>query len=222
MNKDKYQYRIYGRNKGRKKINKNIIANENFYKKFSFDLKRDIIKNKNIILDIGSGNGENAILLAKKNLKNLIVACDVFLDGNLNLCNFLYDNKIDNVKIYSKNVIELFDSLQDINLFSEVWILFPDPWPKKRHQKRRLIDKKFFNKVYPFLVNKSKIFIATDSTSYLQSIMQTIFCIKSFFRWINYKPDQWIYRYKSLPETKFYKKAEKSSRNSFLLELEKI
>ena len=116
----------------------------------------------------------------------------------------------------------MFDGLNKDSYFNEIWILFPDPWPKKKHFKRRLINDNFFKKVYPYLKKNGKIFIATDSTSYLKSIMNSIYKTKSLFNWQNNKPQEWIYEMLDLPCTKFFKKAQNSYRSSFFIELVKI
>jgi len=100
--------------------------------------------------------------------------------------------------------------------------LFPDPWPKKKHYKRRLINDNFLKKVYPYIKKNGKIFIATDSTSYLKSIMNSLYKTKYLFNWQNNKPQNWIYDNLDLPYTKFFKKAQNSYRSSFFIELVKI
>ena len=213
------KYKIYGRIKGRKNIQS---IDYNFFNKTIIDLKKDLKKNKKNILDIGSGSGENSLFLAKNNPNMLIVACDVFRDGNINLCNKLFESKLNNVRLFTSNVIKLFDHLKPDQYFNEIWILFPDPWPKYRHNKRRLINIDFFKMIYPFLKSKGNIFIATDSVPYLNSIMINIYAIKSWFKWKNDKPQNWNYEIQDLPFTKYYKKAQNLYRFSFFIKLEKI
>ena len=213
------EYKIYGRNRGRKNIK---FLDYSFYKKFLIDLEKDLLNFEKIIIDIGSGSGENSLFLAKKNPDKLIIASEVFKDGNINLCNQLLKLKIKNVKLFSENAIKLFEKLKKENFIEEIWILFPDPWPKKRHQKRRLIDIKFFKIICSFLNNGSKVFIATDSTSYLFSIINSIYEMKLLLRWENDRPYNWLYKYYDLPNTKFYRKAENSYRSSFFIKLIKI
>jgi len=219
MEKNFYKYRIYGRSKGRKKI-KSI--DNNFFDDHKINIKKDLKKNKKNILDIGSGNGENSLFLANKNPNALIVAVEIFQDGNINLCNQISNLKLNNIKLYSSNVLELFDQLKKEDFFNEIWILFPDPWPKKRHYKRRLINENFLKKIYPFLKKNGKIFIATDSASYLRSIMNSIYKTKLLFNWHNDRPQIWTYGILDLPFTKFFKKAKNSYRASFFIELVKI
>ena len=219
MKKISDKYTIYGRKKGRKKIHS---VDKDFFVNYKINLEKDIRKNKKNIIDVGSGKGENTLLLAKKNPDALIIAIEIFWDGNINLCKQLSKLKLYNVKIFSSNVLKLFDHLNKDDYFNEIWILFPDPWPKKKHYKRRLINDNFFTKVYPYLKKDGKIFIATDSSSYLKSIMNSIYKTKSLFNWLNNKPQNWIYEMLDLPCTKFFKKAQNSYRSSFFIELVKI
>ena len=214
-----YEYKIYGRKKGRKKI---ISADKDFFRNCKINLDKDIKKNKKNILDVGSGSGENTLFLAKKNPNALIIAIEIFQDGNINLCNQLSNSKLNNVRLFSSNVLKLLDGLNKDSYFNEIWILFPDPWPKNKHFKRRLINDNFFKKVYPYLKKNGKIFIATDSASYLKSIMNSIYKTKSLFNWQNNKPQEWIYEMLDLPCTKFFKKAQNSYRYSIFIELIKI
>ena len=143
MKKISDKYTIYGRKKGRKKIN---IVEKDFFVNCRINLETDIKKNKMNIIDVGSGRGENTLFLAKKNPDALIIAIEIFWDGNINLCKQLSKLKLYNVKIFSSNVLKLFDQLNEDDYFNEIWILFPDPWPKKKHYKRRLINDNFFYK----------------------------------------------------------------------------
>ena len=219
MKKISDKYTIYGRKKGRKKIHS---VDKDFFANYKINLELNIKKNKKNIIDVGSGKGENTLFLAKKNPDALIIAIEIFWDGNINLCKQLSKLKLYNVKIFSSNVLKLFDHLNKDDYFNEIWILFPDPWPKKKHYKRRLINDNFFTKVYPYLKKDGKIFIATDSSSYLKSIMNSIYKTKSLFNWLNNKPQNWIYEMLDLPCTKFFKKAQNLSRTSFFIELVKI
>ena len=219
MKKISNKYTIYGRKKGRKKIHS---VDKDFFINYKINLGKDIKKNKKNIIDVGSGNGENTLFLAKKNPDALIIAIEIFWDGNINLCKQISKLKLYNVKIFSSNVLKLFNHLNTDDYFNEIWILFPDPWPKSKHQKRRLINVNFFTKVYSYLKKDGKIFIATDSSSYLKSIMNSIYKTKSLFNWLNNKPQKWIYEMLDLPCTKFFKKAQNSYRSSFFIELVKI
>lgn len=218
MEKDIHRYKLFGRRKGRKKNLDNF--EKNFLKKI-ITKKIELDKNNNNILDIGSGSGENSLYLSKKFMLSQIIACEKFEDGNLNLCKLIKVNNINNILIFNGNVLEFFDTIKK-NVLDSIWILFPDPWPKKRHHKRRLINYTFLNYIHNFLKDSGRIMIATDSSSYMQLIFNLIYELKHKYEWENQNYQTWNYEFLDLAETKFYKKALNSNRKSTFFSLKKI
>jgi tRNA (guanine-N7-)-methyltransferase len=124
--------------------------------------------------------------------------------------------------LFQGNVLEFFDLLKKEKIFNEIWILFPDPWPKIRHHKRRLLNENFLKKIHSYLKDDGRVMIASDSSTYLSSILVNIYQLKDYFLWKNQRVNFWNYQYLDLPITKFYKKAKKSNRNTMFIELIKI
>ena len=213
------KYRIYGRRKGRKK--KNINLNKNIINKIILN-EINLNQNNYNILDIGSGSGENSLYLSKLYPNSKIFACEIFLDGNLNLCNQIFLKKIKNITIYNGNVIELLDNINKKNFFDLVSILFPDPWPKKRPNSRRLLNIKFINQLLKFIKKNGEIHIATDSKPYLRQILTIVYKLKNYLLWKNQSKTGWEYDINILPKTKYLKKALKSDRKPFYIKLIKI
>jgi len=215
----RFKYKLFGRFRGRKKIHHSSFQDS---KKYQFNLERDINNSKYNILDIGSGSGENALFLSDTYPDSKIITCELFYDGNVNLVKQIKKNKITNISLFHGNVLEFLDHAEPLLTFDEIWILFPDPWPKIRHHKRRLISNFFLEKIYKYLRHSGKLMIATDSQSYIQSIIKNIFLIQNTYTWNNQKVSEWDYGNLELPKTKFYKKAMKLNRNSMFFELLKI
>jgi len=219
MEKIKSEYRIFGRRKGRKKLldifDQCVINSmaKNSVKLYS---------NDHNILDIGSGNGENAIFLSKMFPKSRIVACDIFSDGNVNLYKSILSNHIKNITLYEGNVMQFIDTLDKKKVFNTIWILFPDPWPKKRHNKRRLIDSVFMDKIKNILKKNGGIHIVTDSKSYLRQILSIVYEFRNIFAWENQKKSEWEFDSTKIVETKYYRKAIKSNRKSIYIKLNKL
>ena len=184
------------------------------------DLSTDLVEKK-IILDIGSGNGENTLFLSKKYPEDLIIASEIYQDGNINLCQKLHNNKINNVKIFNQNILILFEKFKLNNFIKEIWILFPDPWPKIRHFKRRLINASFIEKIFILLEKNGKIYIATDSNSYFISILK-VFYNSKLFKWINDMPDKWNYSLNYSYKTKYFEKSLRNNNKSFIVIFQKI
>ena len=213
---DNFKYKLFGRFKGRKK-SKQISFNN-----YKVSIKDDIDHRNFNILDIGSGSGENALFLSNFYSSAKVITCELFEDGNINLFNSIQINKIDNIRLFNGNVLEFLDKLNHFLIFDQIWILFPDPWPKKRHHKRRLINSSFLKKVHLYIKNSGKLMIASDSQSYIQSILEIIYDVKEFYCWKNQRVAKWNYSNLELPRTKFYRKAEKSNRNTMIFKLRKI
>ena len=207
-------YRLYGRTKGRKN-NKNDVSFLRI-KLISID------HNKYNILDIGSGFGESTIKIAKKDKKKIVICCEKYIDGLNNLFKEVQKEQLDNVYIYQGNVHQMLDEYCSKNSLSEVWILFPDPWPKKRHQKRRLINEEFLHKIEKYMKKNCYLLISTDSTSYLKEILFLVYKIRNSFCWENQNIYGLEYQNNLIPQTKYYKKALKSGRNSFFIKLRKL
>jgi len=213
------KYNIYGRTKGRKK--KKYDIDQSF---INGVLTKDINLNKknHNILDIGSGSGENSLHLSMLFPKSKIIACENYFDGNLNLCNEIYNKKITNISIFNGNVLELIDKTTKQNVFDSIWILFPDPWPKKRHFKRRLINDDFIKKLISLIKIHGKIHIVTDSQSYFRQILLTIYEFRNHYLWENQNIILWEFDTTKFPQTKFYKKAIKYDRKPIYIRLKKL
>ena len=122
-----------------------------------------------IILEIGFGNGENTAFLAAKNPNALVVASEVYLSGIGSLLNSITQNSLNNIKIYDDDVRELLLKLPN-EIFNEIYIICPDPWPKARHHKRRLIKHDFLKVLGNVLREKGTVYISTDWENYAESI----------------------------------------------------
>jgi len=218
MLKSNYPNRLYGRTRGRskKKINlKKYYETLDKYKIQKFDKKLDYI------LDVGTGYGETSIFLAKKYSKQLIIACEKYIDGNLFLLNNIKKNNINNIRLHPGNVCDLLERI-NYKCFGLVFIFFPDPWPKNKHSKRRLLSSRFLSKLHKKLKQNSDVYIATDSAIYIRFILNSIYKSKDYFYWLNHsKLHLDIKDYFDI-ETKYYKKAINSQRKPSLFILRKL
>ena len=211
---NKFTYRLYGRTKGRK----NNKDNKLFLK---IKLK-NIDKKKYNILDIGSGFGESTIKMAKQNRKQIVICCEKYIDGLNNLYKKAQKELLDNIFIFQGNVHQMLDEYCSQSSISEVWILFPDPWPKKKHLKRRLINEFFLTKIKKYLKTGATINIASDSRIYISEILKNIYNLRTEFKWLNQSKSEWDYDPEILPETKYYKKALENGLDPFYIKLKKL
>ena len=166
-----------------------------------------------IILEIGFGNGENTSFLASKNPNALIVASEVYLSGIGSLLNNIAKNSLKNIKIFDQDVRELLFKLPN-KIFDEIYIICPDPWPKARHHKRRLIKHDFLKILAKVLKKNGTAYISTDWENYAESIEEELEKTKDQFSFTQISNE-------GMPITRFQQRAIKEGRSiyTFLLKV---
>ena len=122
-------------------------------------------------LEIGFGNAENIIFQAINNPSYLFIGSEVYMSGIGTLVSSIKENNINNIKIFSDDIRLLLDQSPK-KVFDSVIIICPDPWPKEKHHKRRLINKSFLEMVHDFMKDDSNIYISTDWENYAECISE--------------------------------------------------
>ena len=122
-------------------------------------------------LEIGFGNAENIIFQAINNPSYLFIGSEVYMSGIGTLVSSIKENNISNIKIFSDDIRLLLDQSPK-KVFDSVIIICPDPWPKEKHHKRRLINKSFLKMVHDFMNDDSNLYISTDWENYAESISE--------------------------------------------------
>ena len=130
-----------------------------------FDTKYD-----SVFFEIGFGNGEHMIYMAQKYPKTAFIGCEPFENGVATAIRYIKELNLKNIKIFRGDARELLAKLQNHSI-NRCYILFPDPWRKKRHHKRRIINSQFLNFLKEKLSASSELRIATDHADYLQQIL---------------------------------------------------
>jgi tRNA (guanine-N7-)-methyltransferase len=114
------------------------------------------------VLDIGVGMGNTSIALAKAHPENDYLAVEVHQPGVGSLLRQIEAAAISNVRVICHDVMEVLTQQIPDRCLEHVYIFFPDPWPKKRHHKRRLINSEFVSLLIPKLMPHARLYIATD------------------------------------------------------------
>ena len=128
----------------------------------------DIFKNKNsdLILEIGFGMGTSTAEIAKSNLNKNYIAIEVHSPGVGNLLKLIQENNISNLKIIQHDAVEVLNLMIKNDSLDGIHIFFPDPWPKKRHHKRRLIQSNLLKLIAQKIKKTGYLHIATDWEDY--------------------------------------------------------
>jgi tRNA (guanine-N7-)-methyltransferase len=131
----------------------------------------------------------------------------------------LKDDQLDNIKISQLDIRILLAKIADL-FFDEIYILFPDPWPKQKHYKRRLIDLEFLEILAKKIKSDGKLIIATDHDAYKTWILSAILKSNSFELLIKNKND-WLDFPTDWTITKYQKKAMAEGREAVIFNLKK-
>ena len=158
---------------------KNLELFKNFEIKNLKDLKYSLKKYSKCALEIGFGNGENLINQAILNPNTLHIGSEVYKSGIGSLIGAINQKKLSNIKIYQNDVRDLFDCKPE-EIFDFIIIICPDPWPKEKHHKRRLINKEFLQMIFNFMTENSYLHISTDWQNYAESIEKDLRVFKKF------------------------------------------
>ncbi len=136
------------------------------------DLDRVFGRRAPRFLEIGCGTGDAIISLAQSNPDNDYIGIEVYLPGLGSMLQKIRACGLSNVRLLRDDAMEcLQDAILD-HSFDGIMVFFPDPWPKKRHHKRRLIQPEFLSLVAKKLKRKGRLYLATDWQDYADHILE--------------------------------------------------
>lgn len=128
---------------------------------------------RDIFLEIGFGNGKHLLQQAAAHPENGYIGAEPFINGVACCVRGITTLPEDNVRIHDGDVRELLRMMPD-NMLAGVYILFPDPWPKTRQHKKRLLQGHFLQLLLPKIIAGGRLLIATDHEGYAEHINQVI------------------------------------------------
>lgn len=163
------------RNKSLNKTQIQIL--EQYYNNYGLVFKDELLdhnkvfnNDNDVIIEIGFGNGQATYQIAKDYKNKNFIGIEVYLQGYLQLLNKIGCDKLSNIKLIRFDAVAVLDHMIENNSISGFHIFFPDPWQKKKHHKRRLIQKDFVSKLISKLKEGGYIYIATDWQDYSDQI----------------------------------------------------
>ncbi|MFT5425107.1 MAG: tRNA (guanine-N7-)-methyltransferase [Gammaproteobacteria bacterium] len=127
-----------------------------------------------IILEIGSGMGDATAQMARQHRENDYLAVEVHRPGIGSLIRRIEKEKLSNIRLISHDIVDILKYQLPENSIDCVYIFFPDPWPKKKHHKRRLINTSLLLLIKQVLKKHGRLFIATDWEDYAEHIIELI------------------------------------------------
>ena len=150
------------------------------FKQEVIDLKQIFPTAEKIIMEIGFGMGEATTIIAQNNPNNGYLAVDVHPPGIGKLLARIVDHDLTNLKVIEEDVHVVLQHMIADESLAGIHLYFPDPWPKTKHNKRRIVNEGFLQLIYPKIKMGGFIHIATDWVPYAKN-MQEVFAQSDLF-----------------------------------------
>ena len=150
------------------------------FKQEIIDLNQIFPTSDKVIMEIGFGMGEATAIIAKNHPNNGYIAVDVHPPGIGKLLARIVENDLTNLKVIEEDVHVVLQHMIADESLDGIHLYFPDPWPKKKHNKRRIVNENFLQLIHPKIKKGGFIHIATDWVPYAESI-QEVFAASPLF-----------------------------------------
>ena len=159
------------------------------FQESQIDLQTLFPKSQPIVMEIGYGMGEATWQIAKADPSTNYLGVEVHMPGVGKLMARLDEYELTNVRLIERDVFEVFYYMVKDSSLDGVHLFFPDPWPKKRHFKRRIVNERFLNDVHAKLKPGGYLHIATDWVPYAEWIKEVFSETKLFTGGVVDRPD---------------------------------
>ena len=166
-------------------------------------------------LEIGFGGGEHLAAQAESHPEIGFIGSEIFENGVARFLTAMQRRCLSNVRVFADDARGLLDCLPAASI-GRVFILFPDPWPKRRHHKRRLIAPATLDRLAEIMLPGAELRLATDDRSYLVWMLQHVLAHPDFL-WLARRATDWWLRPPDWPATRYEAKARAAGRQPAFL-----
>ncbi|MDI1285666.1 MAG: tRNA (guanosine(46)-N7)-methyltransferase TrmB [Reyranella sp.] len=143
-------------------------------------------------LEVGFGAGEHLVWQAKEHPKVGLIGCEPYINGVAKCLAHVVREGVENVRLFTDDAMLVMKALPDASL-SRAFVLFPDPWPKTRHHKRRFVQRANLDVLARLMIPGAELRLATDDPSYLPWMVEQA-CTHPAFEWLAERPADWRFR----------------------------
>jgi tRNA (guanine-N7-)-methyltransferase len=212
--------RVYGRRHGRplRPGRRDLI--ESLLPQLSFTLpERSLLdpatlfpdQQDEVWLEVGFGGGEHLAAQAGSHPQTGFIGCEPFINGMASLLTKIKKENLANIRVFPDDALILMSSMVESSL-DRVFILFPDPWPKKRHAKRRLISPQTVDILARVMKDTAELRLASDDPEYVCWMLEHLHRHEAF-QWLARRPAHWRQRTLDWPATRYEAKALEAGRS---------
>ena len=173
-----------------------------------------------IWLEIGIGAGEHLVWQAANNPQALLIGADYFRNGLARACQHVTDQRLGNVRLYQGDARDVMDALP-LGCLHRVFILHPDPWPKARQWRRRIVGEETLASLARLMVPGAGLRIASDHGDYQPWILRVLLANPNF-HWAAERARDWIIRPDDWPQTRYETKSIREGRPTMYIEARRL
>ena len=165
-------------------------------------------------LEIGFGSGEHLVHQAANNPSVGIIGAEPYINGVAMLLGKIRALETDNIRVHAGDARDLLDVLPAASI-AKTFLLYPDPWPKKRHHRRRFVTPEHLEPLYQAMAPGAELRIATDIPDYVRQAL--VECSKAGFRWTAERATDWREPWPDWTRTRYETKAIREGRTPHYL-----
>ncbi|WP_425052290.1 tRNA (guanosine(46)-N7)-methyltransferase TrmB [Psychromarinibacter sp. S121] len=169
---------------------------------------------RDLWLEIGFGGGEHMVHQASANPQAGLIGCEPFINGVAMLLGKIREAGVDNIRIHPGDVRDLFDVLPEASV-SKAFLLYPDPWPKKRHHRRRFVTPEHLEPLAKVLKPGAEFRVATDIPDYVRQTLEQV--PRHGFEWQAERASDWQTPWDDWYSTRYEQKALREGRTPHYL-----
>lgn len=205
--------RLYGRRSGHKlrqgqaRLVEDLLPAISVPAEGVIDSERLFGSDRPLHLEIGFGGGEHLAYRADLLPDHGFIGCEPFLNGVVGALGHVRDNRLANVRLHMGDALQVLERLPDHSL-RFVYLLHPDPWPKARHAKRRMMNEGPINLIAAKLAPGGEFRFGTDHPTYCRWAMM-VMQRRRDFEWLAEKATDFLVRPGGWPETRYEAKARR-------------
>jgi tRNA (guanine-N7-)-methyltransferase len=164
-----------------------------------------------LVVEIGFGTGESLVAMAAARPDQNVLAFEVYLPGIARTVGRLHDESVTNVRLVQADAVDGLSHLLGPDSVDELWTFFPDPWPKARHHKRRLVNQPFADLAVSRLRPGASWRLATDWPDYAEQMRAVLDAHPSLTN-AGDASDGWATRFADRPRTRFEERGIEAGR----------
>jgi tRNA (guanine-N7-)-methyltransferase len=165
---------------------------------------------REVWLEIGFGGGEHMIAEASANPDVGVIGCEPFVNGVAKLLAAIERAGVRNLRVHAGDARDLLDVIPD-GALGRAYLLYPDPWPKKRHWRRRFVSRENLDALARVLRPGAELRVATDIDDYVRHTLEHV-AARDDFEWLAERAADWRAPWPGWPSTRYEAKALREGR----------